>query len=245
MLRYPVVLLPALGTDFRLWQPVVDRLDDIAESSVVTYRGDSIEAMADNVLADAPDRFYLAGMSMGGYVALEVALRRTGRAVGLALLNTSGRAAPEDRRASGLRMIELAESGQYDLAVGHVAGAVAPRDRPDVAALAVSMANDLGAEAFRDQQRAVLDRRDRCGELVRIDTPALVVGGATDTIIPIEHSVELAAAIPDAELVAVDGCGHFSSLEDPARIADVLRAWLLRVDGEALEQTGRAVAPGV
>ncbi|WP_327116388.1 alpha/beta hydrolase [Nocardia sp. NBC_01730] len=230
MLPYPLVLLPALGADSRLWEPVVERLGDIVESTVVAHAGDSVESIADNVLAQAPDRFYLAGLSMGGYVALDIALRRTGRLAGLALVNTSARAASPERRASGEGMIELAESGRYDIAVERLAGAVAPPGRDDVVALAAAMAGDLGAAAFRDQQRAALDRLDRRPELSWIDTPTLVVCGTADGVTPLEHSVELAEGIPDAELITIEGCGHFSAVEEPARIAEILRTRLLRVD---------------
>ncbi|WP_433709284.1 alpha/beta fold hydrolase [Nocardia sp. CA-084685] len=233
MLPYPLVLLPALGADSRLWEPVVERLGDVVESTVVAHVGDSVESIADNVLAQAPDRFYLAGLSMGGYVALDIALRRTGRLVGLALLNTSARAASPERLTSGVGMIELAESGRYDIAVERLASAVAPPGRDDVVALAAAMARDLGVAAFRDQQRAALDRHDRRHVLAWIDTPTVVVCGTADGVTPLEHSAELAEGIPDAELATIEGCGHFSALEEPARIAEILRTQLLLVDASA------------
>ncbi|WP_327098193.1 alpha/beta hydrolase [Nocardia vinacea] len=229
MLPYPLVLLPALGADSRLWEPVIARIADIVESTVVAHAGDSVEAIADNVLARAPERFYLAGLSMGGYVALDIALRRTGRLAGLALLNTSARAASPERRASGEGMIELAEAGRYDIAVERLASAVAPPGRDDVVALAAAMAHDLGPTAFRDQQRAALDRHDRRAALPWIDTPTVVVCGTADGVTPVEHSVELVEGIPEAELITIEGCGHFSSVEQPARISEILRTYLLRV----------------
>ncbi|MGW0707928.1 alpha/beta fold hydrolase [Streptomyces sp. NPDC002643] len=224
--------MPALGSDARLWQPVVDHiLEHIAvECLIVQATGDSIESMADDVFAQAPDRFYLAGISMGGYVSLDVVLRATGRVAGLALLNTSAIAAPPDRRKSSTSLIALAESGRFDEAVDRISGAVAP-NRPDVTALAASMARDLGPEVFKAQQLAVLNRRDRTSETSKMAVPTLIVVGDADAITPLKLSEEMAGSIPDSELRVLEGIGHLSPLEAPAVVASHLVDWLLRIDG--------------
>ncbi len=236
MLQYPLVLVPALGCDARLWQPVIDRVHDLVECVVVQGSGTSIASMADDVLTQAPDRFYLAGISMGGYVSLDIALKAAGRVAGLALLNTSAIAAPPDRRQSSIGVIELAESGRFDEAVDLVSGAVAPA-RPDVTALAAAMARGLGAEVFKAQQLAVLDRRDRTSEIAKIAVPTLIVAGDADVITPLRLSEEMASSIPDAELHVLEGIGHLSPLEAPAAVAARLGDWLVRSDGRAQRTT--------
>jgi pimeloyl-ACP methyl ester carboxylesterase len=229
--KFPMVLVPALGSDERLWRPVIERLGDVVDCVVIRGEGDSIAAMADDVLAQAPDEFYLAGISMGGYVSLDMALRQTGRVKGIALLNTSAVAAPPSRRENSLKVIEMAEAGEFDPAVDIVSGAVAP-GRPDVTSIAATMARDLGPGVFKDQQMAVLGRRDRTEELPKLDVPALVVVGDVDAITPRALGDDLAAGLPDAELVVLDGVGHLSALEDPARVAAALREWLTRLDSQ-------------
>ncbi|WP_256122599.1 alpha/beta fold hydrolase [Streptomyces sp. LUP47B] len=236
MLQYPLVLVPALGCDARLWHPVVDRVHDLVECVVVQGSGTSIASMADDLLTQAPDRFYLAGISMGGYVSLDIALKAAGRVAGLALLNTSAIAAPPDRRQSSIGVVELAESGRFDEAVDLVSGAVAPA-RPDVTALAAAMARGLGAEVFKAQQLAVLDRRDRTSEIAKIAAPTLIVAGDADVITPLRLSAEMASSIPDAELHVLEGIGHLSPLEDPAAVAARIRDWLVRSDGRARRTT--------
>jgi pimeloyl-ACP methyl ester carboxylesterase len=225
----PLVLIPALGSDERLWQPVVDRIQDVVDCVVIRGEGDSMQSMADHVLARAPEEFRLAGISMGSYVALEIALRGTGRVRGVALLNGSAIAAPADRRQNSLALIEMAGNGQFEVAVRRISTAVAPT-RPDVTALAAAMARDLGPDVFRDQQLAVLERHDRRAELSAIEVPAVVVVGDEDAITPRELGEELAAGLPDAELVVLDGVGHLSTVEDPGRVAGALRSWLARAD---------------
>ncbi|GGJ65636.1 alpha/beta fold hydrolase [Streptomyces brasiliensis] len=225
----PLVLVPALASDDRLWQPVVERLGDSVTTHIIQGIGDSIEAMADRILDEAPDQFCLAGISMGGYVSLEIALRATNRVRALALLNTSAIAAPPARRENSLKAIALVESGQFEATARHISGAVAP-GRPDVTAVAQAMALELGPDVFKAQQQAVAGRRDRRTEIERISVPTLVLGGDRDLITPFELSKELAALIPDADLVELDGIGHLSTLEDPDRVASSITRWLNRGD---------------
>jgi len=222
---YPLVLVPALGSDERLWESMIGRLDVAVETLVIRGVGDTIAAMADNVVDQAPERFYLAGNSMGGYVALEVALRHEDRVAGLALLNTSAIAAPPDRRASSLQLIEMAENGQFEEAVARISSAVAA-GRADVRQIASAMALDLGDHTFRQQQGAVVDRRDLRTELGELDVPTIVLAGEKDVITPPGLGEELARLIPGAELVVLDGIGHLSSLEDPDAVALHLTRWL-------------------
>lgn len=229
MNRLPLVLAPALGADARLWQPVIDLLDDGVECLVIRGDGGSLPAMADDVLERAPARFALAGISMGGYVALEIALRHTPRVAGLALINTSAIAAPPDRLQNSMALIELVESGGFDEAVERISVSVA-RGRPDVAAVSASMAHDLGPDVFLDQQRAVAARRDRRDELPGISMPTLILTGEADTITPTALGEEMAALIPRAELLTIEGAGHFSPLEAPEQVAAHLERWLDALD---------------
>jgi pimeloyl-ACP methyl ester carboxylesterase len=233
MIQYPLVFVPALGSDSRLWQPVIDRIHNLVECTVIRGSGDSIESMADSVLAQAPDRFYLAGNSMGGYVSLEIALRQTDRVHGLVLLNTSAREAPVDRRKNSIELIEMAEAGQFDTAVERISRSVASPGRSDVTATAASMAHALGVGVFKSQQLAVLSRIDRRLEIHDIKIPTLVVAGDADLITPAELSQELVESIPDSELSIFSGCGHLSPLEQPAKVASSILHWLLRVDAGA------------
>lgn len=229
MTNHPLVLVPALGCDERLWTPVAERLSDEVDCQIIRGEGDSIEALADSVLAQAPPSFLLAGISMGGYIALEIVARRTGRVRGLALFNTSAIAASEGKRRSSANVIDLVESGDFDRAVELVSGSVAPT-RPDVTSLAAAMARDLGPEVFIAHQRAVMNRPERTGDLARIYEQTIVVTADADVITPLELGRDLADGIADAEFVVLDGIGHLSVLEDPDKAADVLQPWLKRVN---------------
>ena len=222
----PLVFVPALGSDERLWQPVADRLADRHTTVVVRGEGNSIRQMADSVLEQSPEKFFLAGNSMGGYVALDIALRQPcSRVVGLALLNSSAIAADSGRRENSLRVIEMARRGHFDDAVDLITSAVAP-GRPDIAATASVMARDLGVDVFVAQQIAVMTRADRRAELASVTVPTLVIAGGEDAITPSSLGGELAASISGAELEVLAGVGHLSTLEAPEAVAVRMDRWL-------------------
>ncbi|YCK79878.1 alpha/beta hydrolase (plasmid) [Arthrobacter sp. D3-18] len=225
MKTVPLIMLPALGADSRLWQPVIDELKGEFDCTVIRGEGRTIQAMADHVLCLAPEEFVLVGISMGGYVALEVALRNTGRVKALVLFNTSAIAAPEDRRENSRNLVSLVESGGFQQAISRTAPAVS-RGIPAVLNVVETMTRDLGERVFVDQQLAVLDRNDRRDDLAGLNCPALVVGAAEDTITPPELGEDLATGLPDARFVVIEKSGHFLPLEQPRATAAALRAFL-------------------
>ncbi|MCK8647121.1 alpha/beta hydrolase [Mycobacterium colombiense] len=220
----PLVLIPGLASDRRLWQPVLDRLSGIVDPKVLMSQRDSIAGMADDVLAAAPDRFYLAGISMGGYVALDAALRGTDRVAGLILVNTSARAASggQKRRASG-HIADVA-AGRFDAVVDTIASFVADGNS-EVAQVAAAMLRDEGPDGFVKQQQAVLSRLDRRSQLSRLRVPTLVISAECDAVTPPVLSRELVSLIPYAEFKSVGGCGHLATLEEPSAIAKLMRQW--------------------
>ena len=189
--------------------------------------------MADSVLAQSPDHFAVVGNSMGGYVALDIALRGSPRVHGLALLNSSAIEADAGRRENSRRIIEMVRGGQSHDAVTAMSNAVAPH-RPEVAELAGVMARDLGDDVLVAQQVAVMTRRDRRGELASLSVPTLVVAGTDDAITPRALGEEIADLVPGAHLVVLTGVGHLSTLEAPEAVAEQVTRWHSSLDGSAV-----------
>ena len=239
MSRIPLILVPGLGADKRLWQPVVDRLVDVVNPIAATCEGDSIAAWADEILADAPDGFYIAGTSMGGYVALEVALRGDDRMAGLILLNTNAHSASAQQRERGAGLIDEARGGRFDQVVDKLAGFVSG-GKLELAESVAVMARDAGADAFVRQQRAVLARHDRRAELPRIGAPTLVIAGDEDRVSPPSVNNEIARLIPTAEL-EIFACGHLSTLEAPSEVAEKIGQWLAVQEAAPARARRRAV----
>ncbi len=224
------MLLPGLLCDSALWEPQRTGLADIADVTVADLtRHDSIKAMAGSVLETAPPRFCLAGLSMGGYVALEIMRQAPDRVERLALLDTSARVdtAENFRRRRGL--ISLARMGRFKGVTPRLLPMLLHPDRlsdEGLTQLVMDMAERVGQEAFIRQQTAILGREDSRPGLSSIDCPTLVICGRQDQITPPELSEELAAGIPQAELFILENCGHLSSIERPDEVNAHFRRWL-------------------
>ena len=152
MAKTPLVLVPGLLCDDALWEPQIDWLSDIAEPTVGdTLQDDSLSNMAARILDAAPDRFALAGLSMGGYVCMEIMRQAPERVERLALLDTSGRAdsAEQNRRRRGL--IELAKIGKFKGVTPRLMPLLIHTERQQDTALTtcvIDMASRVGQRGF-------------------------------------------------------------------------------------------------
>jgi len=225
-----LVLIPGLACTSRLYEAQIAALSGERTILVADHtRDDSIQDMAARLLCQAPERFSLAGLSMGGYVALEVMRQAPGRVARLALLDTSARPDTPEASQDRERLIALAEAGRLkDIAVRLWPRLVHPDRQSDEALRDIvdEMMQDTGAEAYIRQQRAIMGRADSRPLLPGIEIPTLVLAGEGDAITPPEIAREMAEMIEWASLVIVPEAGHLSSLEQPERVTQAMRLWL-------------------
>ncbi|QJE72642.1 alpha/beta fold hydrolase [Aerophototrophica crusticola] len=228
--RLPLVLLPGLLCDARLWNHQASHLSDMADISVPDMTGaDSMVALAGQVLAHMPDRFALAGLSMGGYLAFEILRQAPGRVSRLCLLDTTARPDTAEQRARREGLIRLAEGGKFASIPGLLLPNLIHPDRlrdESLAGTITAMALDIGVEAFCRQQRAIMDRPDSRPGLPSIQVPTLCIVGREDAITPPDRAEEMAAGIPGARVAVVERCGHLSTLEQPEAVTALMREWL-------------------
>jgi pimeloyl-ACP methyl ester carboxylesterase len=226
----PIVLVPGLNCSSRLYAPQMPALWRFGPVTVANHtRDDTMAAIAKRILDDTPSRFALAGLSMGGYIALEIVRQAAGRVAKLALLDTGARddlpEASEKRRVN----IAAAEAGRFDEIIGaQFPIYVHPARARDAALKAVylAMCHDVGPEAYVRQQKAIMGRADSRPLLPAIRCPTLVLVGEQDVATPPELSDEMATAIPGARLVKIPDCGHLATLERPEAVTDALIAWM-------------------
>jgi pimeloyl-ACP methyl ester carboxylesterase len=230
--RIPLLLLPGLLCDAALYAPEIAALGDIAAPIVGDLtRHDSIAGMAAAMLAEMPEYFSLVGLSMGGYVAQEIMRQAPHRVGRLALLDTSARADSDEQHARRRGLIELAGKGHFKGVTPQLLPQLIGRDRLTDTALVdtiMAMAERVGHDAFLRQQTAIMGRPDGRADLGRIACPTLVLCGRDDAVTPVALHEEMAAAIPGAELVVVEDCGHLSTIERPEAVNAALRRWLGR-----------------
>ena len=186
--------------------------------------------LAASVLAVLPERFCLAGLSMGGYVALEMLRQAPQRIERLALIDTSARADTphQARRRRGL--IALSGRGAFKGVTPRLLPQLVHPSRLDDLALIesiVAMAARLGRDGFVNQQRAILGRQGSLDLLAGLRCPTLVLCGRDDQLTPPALSQEMAGLVRGADLVLLDDCGHLPALERPEETSSALRRWLL------------------
>ena len=226
----PLALLPGLLLDGGLWGAQIDGLANTADCRVADLSTqESVAAMAADVLAAMPERFALAGLSMGGYVALEIVRQAPARIAALALLDTSARPDTAEQTSRRRGLIELAQKGTFKGVTRQLLPMLVHTDRLTDETLTIdvmAMAERIGREAFLYQQKAIMTRPDNRALLPHIDCPTLVLCGREDVLTPLDRHEEMAGAIPGASLVVIDACGHLSPLERPAEVTAALRHWL-------------------
>jgi pimeloyl-ACP methyl ester carboxylesterase len=231
MTRVPLILLPGLLCDEALWVHQTRYLAEVADVAVADLTGrDSVAALAADVLATAPPRFAVAGLSMGGYVALEIVRQAPERIMKLALLDTNARADTDKQRRRRRGLMALADRGEFRGVTPRLLPMLIHPDRIGEEALTgevMAMAERVGRDAFLRQQKLIMDRPDSRLWLSSIQLPTLVLCGRQDAISTFEMHVEMAGAIPGARLAIVEECGHLASLERPHATTALMRDWLV------------------
>ena len=236
----PVVFLSGMLADQRMWHRALDSYAGLERPGKVAvnpgfyelFDQETVSDMATQVLANAPARFALVGMSMGGYVAFDILRRASNRVTHLMLVNTRATA---DSDAVKRRRILLAKiagratpfQGINDAVLDDM---VHPANRSDeeLIALLGTMAEQAGASVFMRQSMAVANRPDSVEFLPHINVPTAVMVGETDKVITPESHREMAAAIPGASYAEVAGAAHYVPMEQPGIFAQSLADLLTR-----------------
>lgn len=230
--RIFLVLVPGLLCDAALWASQTRWLADVADISVGdTLQDDSVAGMARRILAAAPDRFALAGLSMGGYVCMEIMRQAPERVVRLALLDTGSRADSEEQTKRRRGLLQLAELGKFKGVTPRLMPLLIHPDRQNDEVLTTTvmgMSARVGQDGFFRQQRAIMGRPDSRGDFKDYDLPVMVLCGRQDALTPVDLHEEMASLIAGARLCLVEECGHLSTLERPHAVTALMRDWLLR-----------------
>ncbi|MEG3172427.1 alpha/beta hydrolase [Sphingomonas sp. ZB1N12] len=212
--RTPLMLLPAMGCDGQLW---ARQIVDLAAVAQVEFgdlsQDDTLSEMAARVLASAPPRFAVAGVSLGGYVAMEMVRQAPDRIERIALFGT--RASMEVRPRTVVGQGLLATAPHAD-----------PRLTAIVAGPAQAMAERVGQTVFERQQRALLARPDISEAIAAIQVATLVAVGDRDLICTPDDARALSARIEGSRFHMLRSCGHLAPMERPGEVTALLRQWL-------------------
>lgn len=228
-----VVLLPGLQSDHTSWTYQIEHLQDRYDVTVPTgyHAKGSIVEMADCIIDQLPPRFHFVAWSMGGYIALQMLPKIRERLISFVLISTS--AQPEDSANTQRRLENLATAEQEGMAAANERSLAF--SCLDVEKLSASQraaikrsAVELGTDAYRAQQHAIIKRPDGRDNLPIVSCPTLVIVGDSDEVTPPDRAMEIHDGIPTSELVVINNCGHCPPLEYPARVNNLLDNWFSR-----------------
>jgi pimeloyl-ACP methyl ester carboxylesterase len=238
MAKTPLLMIPGLLCSPRLYAAQVVALEDRAEVVVPDWRKaplavwDTWDSAARWIVEQMPPgKFAMAGLSLGGMLAVEIMQFAADRVTKLALLDTGMRSQNETERAIRRARIRLASEGHFELVLGLQMSRFIPAYRlPDKALVeeVMAMCNEIGADIYKRQEELAAIRTDRRPDLPRINCPTIVVCGRDDTATPLFLSEEMAKAIPAAALVVIEQCGHLVTMEKPEETNEILKLWLDR-----------------
>ncbi|MHA3048951.1 alpha/beta fold hydrolase [Acinetobacter sp. ANC 4639] len=224
-----VVFIPGLLNDEKLWQHQANALSQQAQVIIADLsKDDNLSAMAQRILQQAPEKFALVGLSMGGYVAFELLRQAPERVIKLALFDTSAR---PDSITSAKHCQATINSIQMGKFMG-VTNKLLPqiihpsRVHDPIGEEIKAMAQRLGGHTFLNQQKAILGRIDSRPFLANIHIPTLVAVGENDLVTPVKLAQEMHEGIPNSQLHIFKHCGHLPPLECPEETTALLKHWL-------------------
>ena len=224
-----LVLLPGLNNTRAVFDGVLAALPPPAVALALDNPAlDTVEAIAAAHLAQLPERFWLAGFSFGGYVALAMLAQAPERVQGIAMLCTAPFADSEAAAQKRLAALDAVAQGRY---FELVAAAVANTFHPDSLANAPLMAarqamvQDYGPARYAAHVRATAARPDRSA-LLDGSRPTLVLAGSHDKLFTPEALAAYAARIPGAQQRVVGPAGHLAPMEQPRAVAEALAQWM-------------------
>ena len=225
-----LLLLPGLMCDAGVWRAQIAAFGAAYDIRVPDFHAlDSFDAMAAAALAVADRPFALAGHSMGGRVAMQVAATAPERVLRLALLDTGAHLPAPGEAESRLALVATGEREGIEAVIqAWLPPMLAPAHRENQALWGeiAAMQRRAGVDTLRRQQQALLGRRDGFAQLDKVKVPTAFITGALDGWAPREQHREMQARVPGSTLTVIDGCGHMAPMEAPEAVNQAFTAWL-------------------
>lgn len=231
----PILLIPGLNCTPDIWAGQLTTLWRFGPVTIADHtRGRDMAEIASQILTDAPPRFVLSGISMGGYLSFELWRQAPQRIAGIAFVDTSARPDAPEATARRRDAMALAAEGRFTQVIANAFPFAVHEEhvgRADLKAIHTRMSLQNGVPTYLRQQEAIIGRPDSRPTLSTITVPTLVVVGEGDRLTPPELSAEIAAGIADARLVSIRDAGHMSLVEQPEAVNAVLGEWVAGIVG--------------
>ncbi|SDI01190.1 alpha/beta fold hydrolase [Alteribacillus bidgolensis] len=226
----PIVLIPGTLCDEKLWEHQKRSFSHFTDVYVADIsKGRSVAAMASRILDEFPTRFALAGLSLGGIVAMEIMKQQPDRVTRLALLDTNPHAAADEQIQTWKSQQRMLDNNQFDEVITHQF--IPPllhnkKSDEHTVSLIKGMCERIGLTGFSNQLYANMNRPDGMKVLSAISCPVLIAAGKQDALCSMEMHEEMADEIPHSTLIFIDNCGHLSTIDQPEALTAVMHYWL-------------------
>lgn len=225
MKKVPLILVTGLLSDKRVFAYPAEKLKNSADITIVELTDvNSPSAMTEKVLSLAPDRFALAGHSIGGWIALRIAKTTPDRVVKLCLLNTSARGASPEEVCSRQSVLTRIQNGQFQQVAKEIANQFV--FNKVVKKNVLNMFLQVGEKAMINQTLAMMSRESLNDSLPKILCPTLIIHANEDKRFTLEMHEAMFNKIPNSKLAIIDDCGHMSPMESPYAVTTLMRFWL-------------------
>ena len=241
----PVVLLHGYPLDGAMWRAQVNPLATAGFRVVIpdlpghgqspVQDPCSIASITDAVLAEL-DRLklgkcHVVGFSMGGYVALDLAIRHPGRVARLVLVDTRAEADTPQGRDGRMALLKemVGRPGVKVLSNAMMPNLLTAETRTNRPLLAEEVRNMMLRQPIEGERAAMMalaERPDRRNDLAGIHAKTLVVVGSEDKVTPPASAQVLADGIKGARLETIPGAAHLTPLEAPQAVNDLLLGFL-------------------
>ena len=232
----PLVLIPGMMCDARLYAPQISAFSHkIAIHIAPISNHNNMQALAKDILDNAPPTFALAGLSMGGIIAMEVLRQAPHRITKLALLDTNPKAETEEVKQGREPLMARVHQGELaEVLANTIPKYFSPdedlstKKNSDIIEVCKAMAQSSGAEAYINQSLALRDRPDQQETLkkININVPTLILCGEDDLLCPVQRHTLVKSLIPHADLHIIKGAGHLPVLQAPEQTNLALENWL-------------------
>lgn len=239
-MSHNIVFIPGLILTKNLFlaqEEVLKSCPNLSITHANTLGHASITDMAEEILDTQDGNFIPIGLSMGGYVAAELARLAPDRLDGMALLSTGPHADEERQKRIRRELVRMSTMGKFK--------GVTPRLLPrflspaalkneTLSSAVMAMGEAVGQHNFALQQQAIMNRHDQMDTLAQFQKPSLVLCGDLDELTPPELAYQMADVLTDVELVILPNVGHLSAMEAPDEVTAALLRLLGRIGSSAL-----------
>ena len=239
-MSHNIVFIPGLILTKNLFlaqEEVLKSCPNLSITHANTLGHASITDMAEEILDTQVGNFIPIGLSMGGYVAAELARLAPDRLDGMALLSTGPHADDERQKRIRRELVRMSTMGKFK--------GVTPRLLPrflspaalkneTLSSAVMVMGEAVGQHNFALQQQAIMNRHDQMDTLAQFQKPSLVLCGDLDELTPPELAYQMADVLTDVELVILPNVGHLSAMEAPDEVTAALLRLLGRIGSSAL-----------